>query len=498
MNMQFLEDVDFDDDDELENVNEIENVNAQDEIDDRMSIDDQIFHFNQKVGCNNFDGVHGIHYMLKHYDYDIDNSDQDGQTALHRAALNSKPKTVRFFLDRMTNLNTLDNFGESPLMIAAHRGNMEIFMSINIKLETEISPPIGIRSRIHVKTGGATLLMLACTHSEHWSEQHEESLQIVKLLLQNNFDPRVRDDEGKTSLHYALRYTHSEITVRKNMLMLINDVKKDSLVHMKDNDGNTALHIACGKFWGDKLIPFLLEYGARMSDTNLKGETPMHVAARQRISKNINLLVQCGAKRHTQDKMGRTPVHAFIVSDRMTLIRYNPRFSRDILYPLALLTDELNYKRKLSYLEIKDNEGNTPLMSACKMQNQIIIEALIKNEGININAVDNNGSTVIHECVQFALNVTEDLINKDVDIYVLNHDHESPLDLAKKLSFDVRNGFVSLIRDRIEHDKSLMFAFSMIQHKRLGNDSHGQILSPEEIGIIGQQAYHKLFSPHCT
>ena len=112
MNIQWLGDV-FDDDDEFEN------VNVQDDDDDNLSLNDQIDHFNVKVGANNFDGVDGIHYMLKHYNYDVDNCDQDGQTALHIAAYNSRPETVRFFLDKMTNLNTLDANGESPLMIAA-------------------------------------------------------------------------------------------------------------------------------------------------------------------------------------------------------------------------------------------------------------------------------------------------------------------------------------------------------------------------------------------
>ena len=113
MNNQWLGDVEFDEDDEFEN------VNVQDDNDDDFSLDDQIDNFNVKVGANNFDGIHGISYMLKHYNYNVDNRDQDGQTALHIAAYKSRPGTVRFFLDRMTNLNTLDANGESPLMIAA-------------------------------------------------------------------------------------------------------------------------------------------------------------------------------------------------------------------------------------------------------------------------------------------------------------------------------------------------------------------------------------------
>jgi ankyrin repeat protein len=278
------------------------------------------------------------------------------------------------------------------------------------------------------------------------------------------------------------------------MLMLINDVEKDSLIHMKDNYGNTALHIACGKHWSDKLIPFLLAHGARKSVTNLQGETPLHIAARCRVHTSITLLVDAGANTHTQDIHGRTPVHSLIVADRLTLLLEMPNKRNDVFNMMAVLMYKWDHQRTLSYLEIKDKEGNTPLMSACKMKNVIIIDGLIQIEGININAVDNNGTTIIHECVRSGLEITKDLINKGVDIYVINHSLQTPLDLAKQLQpLHVRDEFVRWIRGRIEYDKSLMLAFSMSQHKRLGDVSKARTLAPETLEIIQKQRDHSLY-----
>ena len=134
-------------------------------------------------------------------------------------------------------------------------------------------------------------------------------------------------------------------------------------------------------------------YGARESVTNLQGETPLHIAARCRTYNTIKLLVDAGANTHTPDIFGRTPVHSLIVADRLTLMREMPRKWECVF----------------------------------DMMDVIIIDGLIQIEGININAVDNNGTTVIHECVRSGLEITRDLIHKGVDIYVINHSHETPL-----------------------------------------------------------------------
>jgi len=50
-----------------------------------------------------------------------------------------------------------------------------------------------------------------------------------------------------------------------------------------------------------------------------------------------------------------------------------------------------------------------------------------------------------------------------------------------------------LIRGRIEYDRSLMFAFSMSQHKRLGDVSNARILDPEILEIINEQTDRSLY-----
>ncbi|KAL9981714.1 hypothetical protein ACROYT_G010456 [Oculina patagonica] len=90
------------------------------------------------------------------------------------------------------------------------------------------------------------LLFLACAFGK---------TEIVKALLQNNFDPRVVNQHGETALHFAARHlwTHyaSSLLCHKTtkgfesferIVKLLTDCDLKILA-MKDNSGRTALHV---------------------------------------------------------------------------------------------------------------------------------------------------------------------------------------------------------------------------------------------------------------
>ena len=459
----------------------------------------QIRDFNVYVRENKFEQTRsrGILYMLKHYDYNIDNVDNAGRTALHVAARSSNEEMVTFLLDRMTNLSAMNEKFETALMVAAGRGNVEIFLLIARKLDSPgQNPPIGLHSDIHVKQDGETLLMMAskASYTRYMRPNvAENASNIVKLLLAENFDPYFRDNRNRTALHYAVE-AHARVgnvsNICETMLALIGAVPENTLVCMKDIDGNTALHNACATiFHNEQVIQFLLEHGAMTTDINFKMETPLHKAALHGTCRAAECLLLAGADAKAKDETGRTPIHAAVVNGRQI-----PRFPQHSEKSWDLVNQLLGDRDILSKLAMKDNQGLTPLLLACKEQNWASVDGLINIPGIDINAVDMNGISVLHECVHRGWHeIVEDLIRLKADIYVHDNSGETPLKLSERLINESPNQprlcdqlriCASLLRQEYETDKSSMLAFSMGQQDRLGAGSSVRSLDPEMLRMI--------------
>lgn len=126
------------------------------------------------------------------------------------------------------------------------------------------------------------------------------------------------------------------------------------------------------------IVAFLLTKGALLSITNSFGETALHCAAAnpEGLEALKALLVVPGINAHinAKDDKGLTPLHLAVKNRNVPAIE-------------ALLAAGAN-------LEIADNEGCTPLLTAVESDLQILI--LLLKKGANVNAVDNRGNTPLH------------------------------------------------------------------------------------------------------
>ena len=155
-------------------------------------------------------------------------------------------------------LNSAVEFGLTPLMIAARRGNIEAiraFIDLGSDLEVENrngNTALNIASMSYRQNEGVRVLLQngadpASQNNEGNSPLHSAAAsrnsQIVKTLLDNYADPLVRNNKGQTPLIRASDYTHavthqSPVVAR---LLLRNNIQT---LNLKDNEGNTALDLA--------------------------------------------------------------------------------------------------------------------------------------------------------------------------------------------------------------------------------------------------------------
>ncbi|CAB0032048.1 unnamed protein product [Trichogramma brassicae] len=127
------------------------------------------------------------------------------------------------------------------------------------------------------------------------------------------------------------------------------------LLEVRDNSGNTPL-LSALKYGKKKLAESLLRRGANPTVVNAKGETPLHIICQR--CKDVDDLA-------------------------MMFFKVNEEFDRQVL------------------LEVRDNSGNTPLLSALKYGKKKLAESLLRR-GANPTVVNAKGETPLHTICQRA------------------------------------------------------------------------------------------------
>jgi ankyrin repeat protein len=203
---------------------------------------------------------------------ELEATDEEGQTALHVAALYGYDEVVSFLLGQGAMPSSRDGSNATPLMLACEEGCV----------------------------GAARLLL-----------QHAGGAQALLEV----------DERGWTALHYAAEYSHEETAT----FLLGQGAQANS----KAEDGTTPFMLACGS--GQIcVVKVLLQHmggglsslGARaLQDTDERGWTALHVAAYWGHEEIVNFLLGQGAQANSQDEHGRTPLMWACRQGRLGVLR---------------------------------------------------------------------------------------------------------------------------------------------------------------------------------
>ena len=188
------------------------------------------------------------------------------------------------------------------------------------------------------------------------------SMDQVVRALESGVDINAVAFDMETALHIAVEKGYYDIA--KYLLDHGADVNAKGGPY---SDYETPLHYACSKDGSKTIVLLLLEYGAEIdSKSGSLGRTPLIVAAHIAPIEIVEVLVNHKANVNTQSKKGGwTPLHNAI-----------HRFETGYPQRLKIVTLLIQSGADLN---IKDNEGRTPLAFATELNDKEMVDALIKH-----------------------------------------------------------------------------------------------------------------------
>ncbi|MEI0843944.1 ankyrin repeat domain-containing protein [Brachyspira pilosicoli] len=328
-------------------------------------------------------------------DININASDMEGYTSLHRAIVNNDLNTVT-----------------------------ELLKNKNIDINSKLGIEVSIDGWY---LGGATPLILA---------SYLGYTDIVNALIEKGVDVKAKDDvDGCMAIHLAAANGKNEV------IDILLD-KDASNINDVDNKGNTPLHWASMKDRADT-VELLIENGADIEAKDIDNWTALHYAAAFASLQTVEALVDNGADKNSLTKDGNIPVN-YAKDETIKTYLSGGKIGREDTEEVVeeetkeTAADETAENTETSETITEDelnNELDTTqngsivdptvvdldpkqleLLIAVKNNDIIAVNALLK-ENVNPNFVDEEGYSPLHRAV---LNNNLDVVNvllsyKDID-----------------------------------------------------------------------------------
>lgn len=215
---------------------------------------------------------------------------------------------------------------------------------------------------------------------------------IVQLLLSAGCNVNYTASDNISALHLASSGGHCDI-----VKLLI---QAGARVNHITNTKTTALH--CASAQGHiKIMQLLLQAGANVDALDASDRTPLVRAASQQQSKAVELLVKHGARINIEDSNGYTPLCEAVWGNSLpifqTLISAGAKVTQShYLLHYSVLNNQLDIAKLLvtagSVVNLRDDNGNTPLILAAK-NGQVDIAKFLIEHGKYVHSYQRNTYT---------------------------------------------------------------------------------------------------------
>ncbi|XP_070782226.1 kinase D-interacting substrate of 220 kDa B isoform X3 [Enoplosus armatus] len=349
---------------------------------------------------------------------EVDGRSDNGQTPLMLAAEQGSMEIVQELIRRGANVNLDDVDCWSALICAAKEGHVEV-----VKELLENSAYIE-----HRDMGGWTALMWAAYKGrvevtelllEHGANPNTTGQQysvypiiwaagrghadIVKVLLQNGAKVNCSDKYGTTPLIWASRKGHFDCV----MHLLENGADVDQ----EGANSMTALIVAV-KGGYTEVVKELLKRNPNVNMTDKDGNTALMIAAKEGYTEIVQDLLDAGTYVNIPDRSGDTVLIGAVRGGHVEIVRALLHKYADIdirgqenKTALYWAVEKGNATMVRDILQCNPDtetctkDGETPLIKATKMRNIEIVELLL-DKGAKVSAVDKKGDTPLHIAIR--------------------------------------------------------------------------------------------------
>nr|XP_011461963.1 PREDICTED: ankyrin repeat-containing protein At5g02620-like [Fragaria vesca subsp. vesca] len=201
-------------------------------------------------------------------------------------------------------------------------------------------------------------------------------LLTVKLMINSAADQNNSSSIGKSPLHVAV--------LRRNKEMLGEITRIGYTINLRDDEGRTPLHYAASIGYFEGVCFFLRKCSSEYHYCNQpddKDRLPIYSASRKGHVDIVRVLLQHfpASKEKSINLAGQNLLHVAAEYGKHNLVRYFLR-NRDRFHML------INHR---------DNHGNTPLHLATIHKHARVVKYLTWDKGTNLNLSNNDGMTAL-------------------------------------------------------------------------------------------------------
>ncbi|KAF7201731.1 kinase D-interacting substrate of 220 kDa B isoform X2 [Nothobranchius furzeri] len=301
--------------------------------------------------------------------------------------------SIKAHLDEFRDVDCRSDNGQTPLMVAAEVGSLEIVQEL-------------------IRRGACVDMDDVDCWTALISAAKEGHIEVVTELLENNANLEHRDMGGWTALMWAAYKNRTDVA----QLLL----KRGANPNITGQYSVYPIIWAAGRGHAE-IVHLLLQYGAKVNCSDKYGTTPLIWAARKGHYDSVMHLLANGAD---VDQEGANSMTALIVAVKgghtkvvKELLKRNPN------------------------VNMTDKDGNTALAIAAKEGHTEIVQDLL-DAGTYVNNPDRSGETVLVGAVRGGhVEIVRALLNKYADVDVKGQDGKTALYWA------VEKGNAVMVRD---------------------------------------------------
>lgn len=370
--------------------------------------------------------------MLTHLiDNNIDLSSVDLNSLIVKKYNN---EFIKLVIENGANINSSDEKGHTPLMMASYSGNLEIMkLLINIGVNIDAQANYGDTALIFacgmndlkvvellVKSNANLDIVNRSKNSALITAISHQNTDMGKILIENNCDINHQGQYGHTPLISAV---HNQCI---DVVQLL--IKKGVDLDVQDEEGFSAL-LSCFSNEGMKkeIISLLVNAGANVNLRNQQGVSVLMHATIVEDKSIIKLLLNNDADADLIDNVfhsnslvaacsnGGNEEIALLLIDYTNDLNLQSKDARSALLN-AVNNNMINTVKKLleagANINIQNNSnGITPIMIACTQNNEDMVDLLLQNHP-NLRLLDKSGLSV----TEYAVNsMNYNIIKKVLD-----------------------------------------------------------------------------------